>query len=246
MTDISTELREALLREMRLTSLGPNGTRDREQKARSVLVLEIGHPVYDEVESLLGVGAGRANRGGHASEPEARAVLIVEPAHPVYDEVEFLIGNAAERMSLGIVASAILEHQARMSLLGQSESQAAAFAEARPVHAITKNRTAIDVRVIVFSDDDYTEPTGEALNRRTLVDAVPRAGEYFVPGQLEGFTTLRPVVHHIEHAPFSQYSDEPTVIVVMHLAARAESDNQRLERQGQLRAGGWNTLARPA
>jgi hypothetical protein len=192
MTDISTELREALLREMRLTSLGPNGTRDREQKARSVLVLEIGHPVYDEVESLLGVGAGRANRGGHASEPEARAVLIVEPAHPVYDEVEFLIGNAAERMSLGIVASAILEHQARMSLLGQSESQAAAFAEARPVHAITKNRTAIDVRADRRGPEP-AHPRGCRTPRRRVLRARPARGVHDPPTRCAPHRT-RPVL----------------------------------------------------
>ncbi|MBC7442317.1 MAG: hypothetical protein H7311_07315 [Ramlibacter sp.] len=240
MTEISTELREALLREMRSTL---RSTTDRKAPGeRPVLVLELGSPVYDEVETLLGNGAGRASRGDHAITPDARAVLIVEPVHPVYDEVEFLIGNDAERVSLGAVARAMFDYQAGALTRAQVEEHSPTV-DVRPVHSVTKNRTAIDVRLLVFGDDDCTEFTGEALHRRTLVDAVPRAGESFVPGQLTGFSAQRTVVHHVEHAPFAQYSDEPTVGVVLHLCAVAESDSWRRERQGRLRADGWQALA---
>lgn len=240
MTEISTELREALLREMRSTL---RATAERTvPRERPVLVLELGSPVYDEVETLLGSGTGRATRGDHAITTDARAMLIVEPVHPVYDEVEYLIGNDAERVSLGAVATAMFEYQAGAISRGQVAERSPGV-DGRPVHSVTKNRTAIDVRLLVFGDDACTEFTGEALHRRTLVDAVPRAGESFVPGQLTGFNPQRTVVHHVEHAPFAHYSDEPTVGVVLHLSAVAESDSWRRERQGRLRADGWQALA---
>lgn len=181
--------------------------------------------------------------GEHDRAPEARADLLPDTGHPVYDEMKFRLRNDAERASLGIVAAAMVEHQTRMAKLGRGESYADPSSEAAPVHANTNttSRTAIDLWVMVFSDDDCTKHTGEALHRRTLVDAVPRTGEYFVPGQLKGFTTLMPVVHHVEHAPFPENSDEPTVLVVIHVAAVAESDKSRRQRQSELRAEGWKT-----
>jgi hypothetical protein len=156
----------------------------------------------------------------------------IDTRYPVYDD--------AERASLALVATAMIEHQTRMAMLGRGMVDARATIEPAPAGRDAAARTAIDLWVMVFSDEDCTEYTGEALHRRTLVDAVPRAGEYLVPGQLNRFSTLRPVVERVEHAPFPENEDTPTVLVVIHVAAVAESEQGRQDRRGELRAEGWS------
>lgn len=158
---------------------------------------------------------------------------------PLYDEVESRLDTLAEHESLALVATALVEHQTRMARLrglpGDARSTPAPPAQASPAH-----RIAIDLWVMVFGDEDCTHYTGEALHRRTLVDAVPRAGECLSPGQLSRFDTLRPVVERVEHAPFPENCASPTVLVVVHVATVAEPGERRLERQRELRKEGWD------
>ncbi|MBC7442318.1 MAG: hypothetical protein H7311_07320 [Ramlibacter sp.] len=169
-------------------------------------------------------------------------------ASPLYDEVESRLDTIAEQESLALVATALVEHQARMARLRRiprdAPSTAPAASTAPSTAASTPmvpaHRTTIDLWVMVFGDEDCTQYTGEALHRRTQVDAVPRAGEYFSPGQLGRFHTLRPVVERVEHAPFPEDCDTPTVLVVVHVAAVAEPAQRRLDRQRELRQEGWD------
>ena len=162
---------------------------------------------------------------------------------PLYDEVEARLDTIAERESLALVAIALVEHQARMARLRRIPRDARST-PTPPVQAAPLARTAIDLWVMVFDDENCTHFTGEALHRRTLVDAVPRAGECFSPGQLGRFHTLQPMVARVEHAPFPENCDAPTVLVVVYVAAVAEPVERRLQRQHELRKEGWD-IARP-
>ncbi|TFD74777.1 hypothetical protein [Cryobacterium fucosi] len=186
----------------------------------------------DMLDSLAPTEPGLARR------PRAHASAY-PAASPLYDEVESRLDTIAEHESLALVATALVEHQARMARLRRIPRDARST-PAPSTQAVPAHRTAIDLWVMVFGDEDCTEYTGEALHRRTLVDAVPRAGERFSPGQLSRFDTLRPVVDRVEHAPFPENCDTPTVLVVVHVASVAEPAEHRLERQRELRKEGWD------
>ncbi len=173
-----------------------------------------------------------------ARRPRAHPRVHPVAASPLYDEVESRLDTIAEHESIALVATALAEHQARMARLRRIPRDAGST-PTPPTQAVPTHRTAIDLWVLVFGDEHCTHYTGEALHRRTLVDAVPRVGECFSPGQLSRFHTLRPLVERVEHAPFPENRDTPTVLVVVHVAAVAEPAERRLQRQRELRKEGW-------
>lgn len=212
--------------------------------------MELPQDVKTQLVDLLRKTRSGGGEGTNLA-PEAPGRLLTEIGDIFYDDMKSLLEDGAEMASMGAVVTAFVGHQARMSTLVQGERYAEPVStgtlKSEPVTPPAAERIQVYFRVLVFSDDECTQYTGEVLHRRVRVDAIPRAGDSFAPSQLGGFSTLMPVVHHVEHAPFPESSNEPTVTVVVHVAETAESAQAGAERRNQLHEDGWHvTVPRTA